>query len=329
MPRNDQLIRQWHLLQRLEGSRGASLSELAGALPADLIRHHRTIRRDLEALEAAGFPLVSETAAGATRWRLLDGFRRLPALGFAPTELMALVFSQDLLRPLDGTQLKTALDSALGKVATALPPAGHDFVRQMRDLFAVRVGPHKSYRRHRETVDRLARAIAARQTVQMRYFSAARGATSRREVDPYRLWYVAGGLYLVAYDHRRREVRTFAIERIRSLTVTDHPYQLPLGFDIEDYGRDALVVMRGRQVEVELAFDRRTAVWVRDRVWHPSQVLTPLKHGRLRLALRVADTRELMGWVLSFGSGVRVLRPASLQEAVRDEARRIARGAVS
>jgi predicted DNA-binding transcriptional regulator YafY len=160
----------------------------------------------------------------------------------------------------------------------------------------------------------------------MRYFTASRGRSSRREVDPYHLWYVAGGLYLVAYDHRRREVLTFAVERIRSLALTEHPYQLPLGFDLDAYTRDALVVMRGTPIPVELVFYRATAAWTRDRLWHPSQRLTPVRGGRLRMALEVADTRELVGWILSFGSGVRVLSPTALRDRVRDEARKVAVG---
>jgi predicted DNA-binding transcriptional regulator YafY len=39
--------------------------------------------------------------------------------------------------------------------------------------------------------------------------------------------------------------------------------------------------------------------------------------------MTVADSRELVGWVLSFGSGVRVLRPESLREAVKREAAKI------
>lgn len=167
--------------------------------------------------------------------------------------------------------------------------------------------------------------FAERRTAQMRYFSVSAGAVTRREVDPYHLWYAAGGLYLIAYCHRRRDVRLFAVERIRSLTVTDHAYQLPLGFDIEQYVQDALVVMRGRQIEVELLFDRRTAAWARDRIWHSSQEATPLRDGRLRMKLRVADTAELMSWILSFGRGVRVVSPAELRTKIRREALAVAR----
>ncbi len=326
MSRNDQVTRQWHLLRRLEGSRGATLQELAESLPDDFPKHLRTLRRDLEALEAAGFPLVTERAGGRTRWKLIDGFHRLPALTFSPTELMALTFSRNLLKPLEGTQIHASLDSALAKAAAALPPPGLAYVRQMQDFFSVRLGPHKAYRQHRETIDRLTKAIAETRTVQMRYYSASRNTTTRREVDPYRLWYAAGALYLIAYCHRRRDVRMFAVDRIRSLTITDHPCQMPLGFDVEAYVRDALVVMRGEPIAVELHFDKATAAWAKDRLWHPSQRLTPLKGGRLRMALQVADTRELVGWILSFGRGVRVINPPALRARVREEARKIASG---
>ncbi len=324
MPRNDQVVRLFHLLRRLEGPRGASLSELAASLPDDFARHHRTIRRDLSALESVGCPLATERVDGQTRWKLMEGFRRLPALGFAPTELMALVLGGEMLKPLEGTHIHAALGSALAKVSAALPASGVDFVRQMRRVLSVSLGSHKSYREHRQTIDALNRAIAEHRTVQMRYFTASRGRSSRREVDPYHLWYAAGGLYLIAFDHRRREVLKFAVERIRSLTPTDHPYQLPLGFDLDAYIRDSLVVMRGTPIAVELVFDKATAAWARDRVWHPSQRLTPLREGRLQMTLRVADTRELLGWILSFGSGVRVVSPPTLRDRVREEARKVA-----
>ncbi len=110
--------------------------------------------------------------------------------------------------------------------------------------------------------------------MQIRYYSASRNATTRREVDPYRIWYAAGGLYLIAYCHLRSEVRMFAVERVRSISLTDHPYQFPLGFDIEAYVQDALMVMRGRRIEVELLFAKTAAAWVKDKIWHSSQELT-------------------------------------------------------
>jgi len=117
----------------------------------------------------------------------------------------------------------------------------------------------------------------------------------------------------------------FAVERIRSISLTDHPYQLPLGFDVEEYVQDSLMVMRGKRVEVGLLFSKAAAAWVKDKVWHPSQETSILKDGRLKMTLKVADTAELVGWILSFGSHVRVLRPEALRQKVKEEAGNILR----
>lgn len=325
MPRNDQVTRQWHLLRRLDTSRGVTLQELVESIPDDFPKNPRTIRRDLEALESVGFPLVTENSDGQTRWRLMEGFRDIPALGFSATELMALVFSRNLLKPLEGTEIQASLASALNKAGAALPPQGHEYVRAMEKVFSVGLGPHKSYQQHRKTIDTITQAIDKARTAQIRYFSASRNTTTRREVDPYRVWYAAGGLYLIAYCHLRRDVRMFAIEGIRSITVTNHSYQFPLGFDIEVYVQDALMVMRGRRIEVELLLSKSAAAWVKGKIWHESQELFPLKDRRLRMVLQVADTSELVGWILSFGSQVKVVRPEALRDKVREEAGRILR----
>src|SRR5262245_34630894 len=312
MPRNNQVTRQWLLLRLLESSRGVTLDEIVSRLPPDYPGHARTVRRDLEALEAVGFPLVNERSDGRVRWRLMDGFHKVPALSFSPTELMAVVISRSLLKPLAGTEIQAALDSAMAKASHLLPSQSLDYVRQIQSVFAVGLGPHKTYRQHRETIDRLTQAIAKKHTVQMRYYSASRLRTTRREVDPYRLWYASGGLYLIGYCHLRKEPRMFAVERMRGVTLTDHPYQMPLGFDLESFVQDALTVMRGRPIDVVLQFDKPTAAWAKDRMWHPTQKISPMKNGGMLMTLTVADSRELVGWVLSFGSGVRVLRPQGL-----------------
>ena len=324
MPRNDQITRQWHLLRQLEGSVGRNLQELVDNVPDDYPKNVRTVRRDLEALEAVGFPLVTDRVNGQTRWRLMEGFRAIPALGFSATELMALLLSRNLLKPLEGTEIAESLNSALSKASAALPPQGHEYVRSMEQIFSVGLGPHKSYREHKQTIDLISQAIDKRRTAQMRYYSASRDQTSRREVDPYHLWFAGGGLYLIAYCHLRKDVRLFAVERIRSIALTDHPYQMPLGFNVQEYVQDALNVMRGRRIEVELLFSKKAASWVKDKSWHPSQETSQLKDGRLKMALKVSDNEELVGWILSFGGQVKVVGPAGLRTKVQEEAKSIA-----
>lgn len=324
MARNDQITRQWHLLRQLDGTPGRTLEQLVDNVPDDYPKNARTVRRDLAALEAVGFPILAERHNGQSRWRLLPGFANIPALGFSATELMALLLSRNLLKPLDGTEIAESLHSALNKAATALPPQAHEYVRSMEQMFTVGIGPHKSYAGHRATIDLISQAIDQRRTVQMRYFSASRNNSGRREIDPYFLRYAAGGLYLIGHCHLRKEARLFAVERIRSITLTDHPYQMPLDFKVDEYVQDALGIMRsGRRVDVELLFSKKAAAWVKDKTWHPSQQIKLMKDGRLKMTLKVADNEELVGWILSFGGDARVIAPESLREKVRQQAKAI------
>ncbi len=324
MPRNDQAVRQLIVLKKLESSRqGLTLEQLAEGLDPSTTRHPRTLRRDLDAIESAGWPLLTERVDGRTRWKLLDGVRQAPALRLSPTELMALTLSRRLIAPLQGTAIHTSLQSALSKASAALPPEGLALVQQLESAFSVGLGPHKRYKHHREIVERVTHAITQKKRIQIRYDSASRGRATRRQIDPYRLWYASGGLYLIGYCHLRNEPRMFAVERIKSVTLTELPYQIPLHFDFEAFVEDSLTVMRGPRIEVELIFEKGTAAWAKDRVWHPSQQLTRLPGGKLRMIVTIADSRELVGWVLSFGGGVRVTRPLSLGAAVKQEAERI------
>jgi hypothetical protein len=67
----------------------------------------------------------------------MENYPNIPALGFSATELMALTFSRNLLKPLEGTEIQTSLNSALNKVAVALPPQGHEYVRAMEKVFSI------------------------------------------------------------------------------------------------------------------------------------------------------------------------------------------------
>ncbi len=324
MSRNDQVTRQWFLLQAIEKPGGATIEELVRSLPPDYTCHARTVRRDLEAL-GVKFPIYTDPVDGCTRWKLTDGFSRVPALQFSATELMALAFTQDLARPLEGTPIKESLDSALIKAKRALPAEAEEYLQSMQGWFSAGIGSYKNYREHREKIDQLARAIAKKRTVEIRYYTATRDRTSRRKVDPYHIWFAAGALYLIGHCHTRSDVRMFAIDRILALTVTNLPCQMPLGFNVEDYVRNALTVMRGGElIDAELRFDRQTTAWAKDRVWHPSQKATIDKDGCLTLNLQVANNPELVGWILSLGVGVRVVRPVELNRHIKSVASQIA-----
>ncbi|OGW63113.1 MAG: hypothetical protein A2V83_00815 [Nitrospirae bacterium RBG_16_64_22] len=89
--------------------------------------------------------------------------------------------------------------------------------------------------------------------------------------------------------------------------------------------KDAFGAMRGAPEEVDLVFEPRTAAWVGEKIWHPSQAIEKLPRKRLRLRLKVAVTPELAAWVTSFGGEAEAIRPKSLREAVQRAGEEIVR----
>jgi predicted DNA-binding transcriptional regulator YafY len=313
--RGDQLARQWQLIQRLARSRGgAGLDELAESLGC--VR--RTVYRDLDALQYAGFPVVSEKRDGRVFYRFLETFK-LGDAPFTPDEILALAFGADLLRVLEGTVFHDSIRSALAKIRAALSPELREYLLRLAESFRVLPGPHKNYARNRETIQSLSDAVVARRRLRMRYQTGSTGQISTRELDPYRVWYRSGGLYVVGFDHRSGEIRTFAVDRIRRLEQTARRFKVPESFDFDAYIGASFGVIAEPAVQVKIRFDRRWATYVSEHSWHASQQLTPGPEGSVELSMQVGGTAELRAWVLSFGAGAEVLEPDSLRrEVVRE-----------
>jgi predicted DNA-binding transcriptional regulator YafY len=153
----------------------------------------------------------------------------------------------------------------------------------------------------------------------MRYRTGRTGSVATRDLDPYRVWYRSGGLYVVGFDHRSREIRTFAVDRIGRLQLTERGFAVPESFDFDAYQASSFGVISEPATKVRIRFDRRWATYVKEHTWHPSQSLTPRRGGCVELSMEVGGGAELRSWILSFGSGAEVLEPASLRvELERD-----------
>ncbi len=108
MARGDQLSRQWRIIQTLNTSKiGKSAADLA----EDLDCNPRTVYRDLEALQTAGFPIYIEKVDGKNLWSLLDTMRHHIPIPFNLMELMALYFSRDMMRVFKNTVFYDNLES--------------------------------------------------------------------------------------------------------------------------------------------------------------------------------------------------------------------------
>jgi predicted DNA-binding transcriptional regulator YafY len=151
----------------------------------------------------------------------------------------------------------------------------------------------------------------------MKYDSASSGRAKDYKIDPLRLSYADGGIYLIAWVEEYAQVRTFAVERIRTLAVLDERFE-PRPLPAEPFA-DSLGVHTGTPLAIEVEFDASVADYVSGRDWHRSQAIDRRPDGSLLVRLSVCDDRPLRSWIHSFGPLARVVAPARLAQEIFEE----------
>jgi proteasome accessory factor B len=317
VPRNQEVIRQWRLLHALESSRhGASIDALASELDVTT----RTIRRDLAALQEAGFALYDERDDnGRVRWRI-DG-QALHGLesGFTLPELCALYLSRNLLEAVAGTPFQRDLTNAFARLEKMLSPRMRQFLDRLPSVLAAKPGPRaRGASSSPDTVGRLLEATLHFRVTTMTYHSVSSRRVKEYLVHPYRLAFAQGAMYLLAYVPEYKSIRTFAIDRISSVTLEKQTFT-PKQDVGEDVFANSLGVNTGPAERVEIAFAQEVAPYVRARVWHPSQDVRESGDGGVRMTMDVCNDWALRSWILSWGPFARVVSPAPLASAIRND----------
>ena len=319
MPRNQEVIRQWRVLHALESSRhGVAIDALADELDVTT----RTIRRDLAALQEAGFPLYDERDGdGHVRWRIDGQVLKGLETGFTLAELCALYLSRNLLEAVAGTPFQRDLTNAFARLEKMLTPRMRQFLDRLPTVLAAKPGPRaRGSDSASTTVTQLLEATLHFRVARMRYHSVSSARVKDYLVHPSRLLFAHGGMYLLAYVPEYDDVRTFAVDRIASVSLEKQTFT-PRQAESDEVFANSLGVNTGPAAHVEIAFDAKVAPYVRARVWHASQQLRDDAGGRLKLSLDVCHDWALRSWILSWGPFVRVVSPASLAGEVISDLR--------
>lgn len=320
VPRNAEVIRQWTILREIERARGAGVTIDQLSTLCDVTT--RTIRRDLQALEESGFPIYDDRSHddGRTRWTMNGTAFKGLAAGLTLSELCALYFSRTVLESLSGTPFRDELEQAFDKLGATLTGHMRQFLDQLPAVIASK--PDLNRRRaltkdshERQIVSRALEATLHHRQASLTYHSRSSERTKTYLVHPHRMAYAQGGLYLQAYVPEYGEIRTFAVERIRDISLLEERFT-PIEENTGDAFPHSLGVHSGPPETIEIQFDQAVADFVQTRDWHPSQSWTPTPDGGGTMTLRVCIDQTLKSWVLGFGATARVIAPPTLRQDI-------------
>lgn len=311
--RGEQLARQWRILRHIEASKnGMTVAEMADLEGIGV----RTAYRDLEALQEAGFPLYYEKVDRINRWAFVDTYKFRVPQPFTMTELMSLHLYSDLIRMFKGTAFYDSLESLFKKVRSTLPPQALAYLDKVQSTFAVGIKPYKEYGQFKEIINQVNQAVTDGLSLEIAYQPLRTGKEVLRRVDPYKIWFFEGAIYLIGYCRLRGEVRMFVVDRIKMLRVSDEKFDLPKDFSLDEFMKHSFKVIQGELHTVKIRISPQWSRWVGEKIWHESQKIEKLEDGGLELTFRVAGLSEIKMWVLSLGREAVVIEPERLREMV-------------
>jgi predicted DNA-binding transcriptional regulator YafY len=331
--RNEQLIRQHRILQLLEQSRyGRTLKEIRN----DLVERMgldslstRSVRRDLEALQASGFDVAGYDAPPPKMkvWKLGPTFRGPIKLNVSATELLALSLGRDLLLPLAGTPFWTAIESFWNNLKDALPAPVWQHYDKARRLMSVRGIAAKSYARWEGMLTNLQRAIQQHRVTEIEYQSLGKAATTRR-IEPYGLIYYHPSIYVVAgfvgAPRGTARIRHLKLDRSKKAKVLDDYFTPPADFDLGEHFSGSLGIFSGEAPRTyKVRISAFAAPWVREDPWHPDQKIVERADGGIELSVAAAHDLDILPRVLALGTEAELLSPKESRLALAETVRKM------
>lgn len=311
---SERLNRLLLMVPFLAGREGASVAELCKEFNIT----EEVLMQDLDTLQLCGVPdytpdaLMDYVVEGdRVRMLMADYFKR--PLNLTGEEALSLFVAGRALIKAGVFQEEGALDSALSKIEMLLSDEKKVELEDLASRIDVEMRAYEGTLR--EIIDK---GLENGMNLQLDYYTYSRDEMTSREVEPLSLICSQGFWYLLAWCHLSDDYRLFRLDRISSVTLTDHPVQerMRQSFDVP---RVVGEYSPGRKAHsVKLLFAGRQGRRIVEE-WPAAQV-TEKADGSVLVELRTRNLAWLATYLLRFGDGVRIEGPRELKKMVEQKA---------
>lgn len=300
------LERMLRIHQEIQSGKFPNATSLAAGMEVST----KSIHRDMEFMrDRLSLPLEYDSRRNG--YYYTESVSAFPTMQITEGELFALVVAEKALQQYRGTSFEKPLLSAFQKMASSLPETvSIDLEEWNRSIsFKTSVEPIIDL----VIFDKLSRATAHLQQLEILYRKPGQSEPEKRVIDPYHLANINGEWFLFAFDHLRRDVRTFVPSRIQELKETGKTFSRSKSFSIEKRLKDSFGVRSAEGLyQVKIHFSAEVADYIREKRWHQSQVLRELAGGALEMELKVSGLSEVKRWILGWGGQAQAIEPPEL-----------------
>jgi proteasome accessory factor B len=242
-----------------------------------------------------------------------------PNIEVSEGEITALLVAQKALSQYKGTPFERPLQSAFRKLTDGLKDRVSFSWHDLEDAISFRSAGASAA--DLEMFEVVSKGVLRCVELEFEYRKLKSAGYEPRRVRPYHLGCLENQWYLFAEDLDRRQLRTFALPRMRRVKLTTKGFRRPSDFSIAQIlSRSFGVYSAGKRQRIRIEFDSFAARLVAERKWHASQRVREMTSGSMILELELGGLEEIERWILSWGKHARVLAPKELAKRIREEA---------
>jgi proteasome accessory factor B len=276
--------------------------------------NQRKFERDKAELISLGIPIDYQGGTETQKegyWIRKDHLF-LPEIEFSPEEFSLLMLAAGAVLENEGFPYRDQLETALHKLTSV-----QNQISPVPEEIKIMLSSRDRRASQAVFINRIQDALDRRKVVQLRYHAFSTGETTERSVDPYGLIFRKGKWVMVGWDHLRKAMRTFVLNRVEQLEVNPRrpgtpDYQIPEDFSLTDY-KD--------QQPWELQMHEPVRVTIEVSQHRLNELLPQLSRARrdkCRFVLEVTNRSGLINWVLSQKTDVRIVEPREMNHRIAD-----------
>ena len=158
--------------------------------------------------------------------------------------------------------------------------------------FASLQRPVRAYAAQRPVIESVRKALLRQLTIVLHGYRKPGERPQDYKVNPYGLILYQYGLYLIGYSHHAAALRMFALERVKTITVTEDMFDLPSSVSLADRLDRAFGLIEESPQDVKIWIAPEWAYFVQERSWHPTQRIKLQKDGSVILDHAVRRSRR-------------------------------------
>ncbi len=168
-------------------------------------------------------------------------------------------------------------------------------------------------------------AIIASKPIVFTYNNIYKKEEKEFTVVPYLLKENQNHWYVIGWYEKHNCYLTFSLDRILKLTAGDKREKIRADFDPEKFFQYSSGIMEGtnKPLKISIEVKEPASKLLLLQPLHHTQKISGEKNGVVQFTLEVVESPELIRQLLAFGSALRVLKPQSLLNAMKEEALRL------